>query len=88
MLKYEIDFNKGNYVIGHFTFRECAMCEKAKSLLDKYKKQYMFIQADKRLFGKILSVTGSKKVPQIFMDGKPFLTVEELEESLKYGEKE
>ena len=82
MLKYEIDFNKGNYVVGHFTFRECAMCEKAKSLLDKHKKQYMFIQADKRLFGKILSVTGSKKVPQIFLDGKVFLTVEELEESL------
>ena len=88
MLKYEIDFNKGNYIIGHFTFRECAMCEKAKSLLDKHKKQYMFIQADKRLFGKILLVTGSKRVPQIFMDGKLFLTVEELEESLKNEEKE
>ena len=88
MLKYEIDFNKGNYVIGHFTFRECAMCEKAKSLLDEHKIQYMFIQADKRLFGKILSVTGSKKVPQIFMDGKVFQTVKELEESLKLEEKE
>jgi glutaredoxin len=87
MLKYEIDFNKGNYVIGHFTFRECAMCEKAKSLLDKHKKQYMFIQADKRLFGKILSVTGSKRVPQIFMDGKFFQTVEKLEDALKNEEK-
>jgi glutaredoxin len=48
----------------------------------------MFIQADKKLFGKILSVTGSTKVPQIFMDGKPFLTVGELEESLKNEEKE
>jgi glutaredoxin len=82
MLKYEIDFNKGNYIIGHFTFSECAMCDKAKSLLNKHKIQYMFIQADKKLFGKILSVTGSTKVPQIFMDGKVFLTVEELEESL------
>ena len=88
MLKYEIDFNKGNYIIGHFTFRECAMCEKAKSLFAEYKIQYMFIQADKKLFGKILSVTGSTKVPQIFMDGKPFLTVGELEESLKNEEKE
>lgn len=88
MLKYEIDFNKGNYIIGHFTFRECAMCEKAKSLLDKHKKQYMFIQADKRLFGKILSVTGSKRVPQIFMDGKFFQTVEKLEDALKNEEKE
>ena len=87
MLKYEIDFNKGNYIVGHFTFRECAMCEKAKSLLDKHKKQYMFIQADKKLFGKILSVTGSKKVPQIFLDGEVFLTVEKLEESLKNEEK-
>ena len=82
MLKYEIDFNKGNYVVGHFTFRECAMCDKAKSLLDKHKKQYMFIQADKKLFGKILSVTGSKKVPQIFLEGKVYLTVGELEEVL------
>ncbi|SVB75495.1 uncharacterized protein METZ01_LOCUS228349 [marine metagenome] len=63
------------------------MCEKAKSLLDKHKKQYMFIQADKKLFGKILSVTGSKKVPQIFLDGEVFLTVEKLEESLKNEEK-
>ena len=84
MLKYEIDFNKGNYIIGHFTFRECAMCEKAKSLLDKHKIQYMYIQADKRLFGKILSVTGSKKIPQIFMNGKFFQTVKELEESLNH----
>ena len=83
MLKYEIDFNKGNYIIGHFTFRECPMCETAKSLLDKHKIQYMYIQADKKLFGKILSATGSKKVPQIFMDGKPFLTIGELEEALK-----
>ena len=84
MLKYEIDFNKGNYIIGHFTFRECPMCEKAKSLLDKHKIQYMYIQADKKLFGKILSVTGSKKVPQIFMNGEFFQSVKELEESLNY----
>jgi len=29
-----------------------------------------------------LTVTGSKKVPQIFLEGKVFLTVEELEEEL------
>ena len=88
MLKYEIDFNKGNYVVGHFTFRECPICAKEKSLLNKHKKQYMFIQADKRLFGKILAETGRKKVPQIFLDGKVFLTVGELEEVLKNEEKE
>ena len=82
MLKYEIDFNKGNYVVGHFTFNECAMCDKAKSLFAEHKIQYMFIQADKKLFGKILSVTGSKKVPQIFLEGKVYLTVGELEEAL------
>jgi glutaredoxin len=48
----------------------------------------MFIQADKRLFGKILLVTGSKRVPQIFMDGKFFQTVEKLEDALKNEEKE
>jgi len=72
MLKYEIDFNKGNYVVGHFTFRECAMCDKAKSLLDKHKIQYMFIQADKRLFGKILTVTGSKRFLKFFWKVKFF----------------
>jgi glutaredoxin len=82
MLKYEIDFNKGNYVVGHFTFRECPACENAKKILDENKVQYMFIQADKKLFGKILSVTKSKKIPQIFLDGKVFLSVEELKKEL------
>lgn len=30
----------------------------------------MYIQADKRMFGKILQVTNQKTVPQIFIDGE------------------
>tara|TARA_R100001509_G_C4789473_1_gene189249 strand:- start:177 stop:326 length:150 start_codon:yes stop_codon:yes gene_type:complete len=42
----------------------------------------MYILADKRLFGKILSVTKSKNVPQIFHNGKFFANVAELEKEL------
>ena len=83
MLKYELDFNEGNYIIGHFTIPDCPACDKAKDLLKKYKKQFMFIQADKKLFGKVLKVTGSKMVPQIFMDGDLYTSVDKLEERLQ-----
>lgn len=42
----------------------------------------MYILADKKLFGKILSATKSKNVPQIFHEGVFYKTVEEFEEYL------
>ena len=82
MLQYELDFDKGTYIIGHFTIPNWPACDKAKDLLKKHNIQFMYILADKRLFGKLLSVTKSKNVPQIFHNGKFFANVTELEKEL------
>jgi len=42
----------------------------------------MYIQADKRMFGKILQITNQKTVPQIFMDGEFIGGFPELETKL------
>jgi len=82
MLKHEIDFEKGTYVIGHFTYPQCPSCDLAKNLLKEKNIQYMFIQADKKLFGKVMNITKSTSVPQIFMNGKYIGGFEELQDHL------
>jgi len=83
MIKHELDFSEGNYIIGHFTYPKCPSCEQAKELLREKNIQYMFIQADKKLFGKVMGVTKSTLVPQIFMDGEYIGGYDELEEFLE-----
>jgi glutaredoxin len=70
MIKHELDFSDGNYIVGHFTYPKCPSCDQAKELLREKKIQYMFIQADKKLFGKVMGVTKSTSVPQIFLNGE------------------
>jgi len=70
MIKHELDFSDGNYIVGHFTYPKCSSCDQAKELLREKKIQYMFIQADKKLFGKVMGVTKSTSVPQIFLNGE------------------
>ncbi len=45
----------------------------------------MFIQADKKLFGRVMGVTKQQTVPQVFMDGEFVGGAEDLETKL-YGE--
>lgn len=82
MIKHELDFSQGNYIVGHFTYPKCPSCEQAKELLREKDIQYMFIQADKKLFGKVMAVTKSTSVPQIFMNGEYVGGYDELEEYL------
>jgi glutaredoxin len=70
MIKHELDFSEGTYVVGHFTYPKCPSCEQTKELLREHDIQYMFIQADKKLFGKVMKVSKSTTVPQIFMNGE------------------
>jgi len=42
----------------------------------------MFVQADKKLFGKVMSATKTSTVPQIFMDGEYVGGFEDLEQRL------
>jgi glutaredoxin len=70
MIKHELDFSDGNYIVGHFTYPKCPSCDQAKELLREKNIQYMFIQADKKLFGKVMGVTKSTSVPQIFLNGE------------------
>lgn len=83
MITHEINFSEGTYVIGHFTYPKCPSCEQAKELLQEKGIQYMFIQADKKLFGKVLKVTKSTTVPQIFMDGQYVGGYDDLKEYLE-----
>jgi glutaredoxin len=83
MIKHELDFSEGNYIIGHFTYPKCPSCEQAKELMNEKNIQYMFIQADKKLFGKVMGVTKSTSVPQIFMNGEYIGGYDELEEFLE-----
>lgn len=83
MIQHELDFNEGTYVIGHFTYPKCPSCEQVKDLLRSKNIQYMFIQADKKLFGKVLKVTKSTTVPQVFMDGQYIGGYEELKAHLE-----
>ena len=82
MFKYEVDFNKGNYIVGSFAYPKCPSCDEAKQLFKENGMQYMFIQADKRLFGKVMGITGSQTVPQIFMDGEFIGGAEDLDKKL------
>lgn len=82
-IKYEVDFSKGTIILGHFMFPQWPACESAKALLKEHNIQYMYIQADKKLFGKVLPVTNSKTVPQIFMDGEFIGGFPELEKRLE-----
>lgn len=82
MFKYEVDFSKGNYVVGSFAYPKCPSCDSAKELFKEKNIQYMFIQADKKLFGKVMGVTKSQTVPQIFMEGEYVGGFEELQEKL------
>lgn len=70
MIRHELDFSKGTYVIGHYKYPKCPSCDDAKELLKQKDIQYTFVQADKRLFGKLMGVTKTQTVPQIFMDGE------------------
>ena len=82
MIKHELDFSEGTYVIGHFTYPKCPSCEQTKELLREHDIQYMFIQADKKLFGKVMKVSKSTIVPQIFMNGEYIGGYDELVEKL------
>jgi len=33
MIKHELDFSKGNYIVGSFMYPKCPSCDKAKELL-------------------------------------------------------
>ena len=85
MFKYEVDFSKGNYIVGSFAYPKCPSCDEAKQLFKENNLQYMFIQADKKLFGKVMGVTKQQTVPQVFMDGEFVGGAEDLETKL-YGE--
>jgi glutaredoxin len=82
MIKHELDFSEGTYVVGHFTYPKCPSCEQAKELLREHDIQYMFIQADKKLFGKVMKVSKSTTVPQIFMNGEYVGGYDDLVEKL------
>ena len=85
MFKYEVDFNKGNYIVGSFAYPKCPSCDEAKQLFKENNLPYMFIQADKKLFGKVMGVTKQQTVPQVLMDGEFIGGAEDLETRL-YGE--
>ena len=87
MFTHEIDFHKGNYILGSFAYPKCPSCDEAKQLFKENNMQYMFIQADKKLFGKVMGITKSQTVPQIFMDGEFIGGSEDLENKL-YGDTE
>ena len=70
MIKHELDFSDGNYIVGHCTYPKCPSCDQAKELMREKNIQYMFIQADKKLFGKVMGVTKSTSVPQIVLNGE------------------
>lgn len=82
MVKHELDFSKGNYIVGSFMYPKCPSCDEAKELMKDKGMQYMFVQADKKLFGKVMSATKSSTVPQIFMDGEYVGGFEELKQRL------
>jgi len=82
MIKHELDFSKGNYIVGSFMYPKCPYCDKAKELMKEKGMQYMFVQADKKLFGKVMATTKTSTVPQIFMDGEFVGGFEDLEEKL------
>lgn len=69
-IKHEIDFKKGNVIVGSFLYPDCPSCERAKNIFKNRGMQYTFIQADKKLFGKVMKETRSQTVPQIFIDGE------------------
>ena len=82
MIKHELDFSKGTFVVGHFSYPKCPSCDQAKELLKENNIQYTFVQADKKLFGKVFAETKSQTVPQIFMDGEYIGGFEDLEAKL------
>jgi len=82
MFTHELDFNKGTYILGSFLYPKCPWCDKCKELLQEKGIQYMFIQADKKLFGKIMGATKSSSVPQVIMDGEFIGGYDELEAKL------
>jgi glutaredoxin len=83
MITYELDFNKGAVVVGHYQYPKCPSCDSAKELLKENDIQYTFIQADKKLFGKVMAVTKQITVPQIFIDGEFVGGFEDLEAKIK-----
>lgn len=82
MITHELDFNKGTYVVGHYKYPKCPSCDDAKELLKSKDIQYTFVQADKKLFGKVMGVTKSITVPQIFMDGEFIGGYEDLQQKI------
>lgn len=82
MVKHELDFSKGNYIVGSFMYPKCPSCDEAKELMKDKGMQYMFVQADKKLFGKVMSATKTSTVPQIFLDGEYVGGFEELKQRL------
>lgn len=83
MIKHELDFSQGVYVVGHYLYPKCPSCDTAKELLKENNLQYTFVQADKKLFGKIMSVTKQQTVPQVFINGEFIGGAEDLEIKLK-----
>ena len=76
-----IEFEK-NLVIGHKSLPDWSKCDEAKQLLDDAGMQYAYLTADKRAFGNIMKMTGSKMVPQIVIDGKFIGDINNLKEYL------
>ena len=82
-LKFEKDLSQGITVIGSFYYPRCEYCDKAKELLKQNKKEYTFIQADKKFFGKVMAETKSSSVPQIIIDGEYIGGYDDLVEYFK-----
>lgn len=85
MIKHELDFSKGAVVVGHYKYPKCPSCDSAKELLKENDIQYTFVQADKKLFGKVMAVTKQITVPQIFINGEFVGGFEDLQEKLIGG---
>jgi len=67
---YKIDFSKDIIILDSTFYNNSKNAQKAKKILDSKNIQYIYIKANSDFMEKIMEITGSKVIPQIFVNGE------------------
>lgn len=83
---YNIDFSKDIIILDSTFYNNNKNSIKAKKILDNNNIQYIYIKAHNDFMEKIMEITGSKVIPQIFVNGEFIGGVHNLKNKLSENE--
>lgn len=68
----------GNVIFKHVNYPDCDSCDQAEEIFKENNTPYAKIISEKKIFGKLMSITKDQSVPQILINGEYIGGVEDL----------